>query len=163
MREFKVFISLISCLIFINTTSLRAEISFSVEEDEFTDVKTELIADTKGSSVVIEESLETVLYKNLTVGCLENFCFIFLSNFYSDWNELGTNEAYVLLDGEKWNNHVIFQIETDIGNDLREVYRFAYSKEYFKKIVEAKQFRSRVGNLIFSIDLTQLPLSKFSL
>ena len=54
-------------------------------------------------------------------------------------------------------------METDIGNELREVYQFAYTKEYFKKIVEAKQFRSRVGNLIFSIDLTQLPLSKFSL
>ena len=163
MREFKVFISLISCLIFINTTSLRAEISFSVEEDEFTDSKTEVVYDSRASSVEIEESLEQVLYKILTVGCTENFCFIFLSNYYSDWNELGTNEAYVLLDGEKWNYHVNFQMETDIGDDLRETYMFSYTKEYFKEVVKAKKFRSRVGNLIFSVDLTQLPLSKFSL
>ena len=69
----------------------------------------------------------------------------------------------VLLDGEKWNNHAQFRMDTDVDSDLRETYQFAYTKEHFKEIVEAKQFRSRIGNLIFSIDLMQLPLSKLSL
>ena len=148
-------------LIVICINNLSAEISFNVEVDEFTDEKVEYIYDSTGSSVEIEKSLERVKRSWLYVACSDNFCYLSLNNYYDEWNELGTSEAYVLLDGEKWNNHT-FKIDTDIDSDVSESYGYIYQKDVFKQLLNSKVFRSKVGNLVYSIDLTKLPISKFS-
>ena len=140
-----------------------AEIKFDVQEDEFTDYKIEYIVDTKGESIEVETSLERVKYKFLSLSCVkQTVCLISFAGYYDDWNELGTDQAYVILDGEKWNNHE-FKLETEIDDDLLEDYRFIYSKEDFNKIIQSSLFRAKVGNLVFSIDLTQLPMPDFTL
>ena len=148
-------------LLIICINNLSAEISFNVEVDEFTDEKVEYIFDSTGSSIEIEKSLERVKSSWLYVACSDNLCMLSLHNYYDDWNELGTSDAYVILDGEKWNNHQ-FRLETDIGSDVSESYGYIYQKDVFKKLLNSKVFRSKVGNLVYSIDLTKLPISKFS-
>jgi hypothetical protein len=157
------FIFNIFILLVFSFSNSYAEIKFGVQEDEFTDDKIEYIVDTRGESIEVEKSLERVKYKFLSLSCIkETVCAISFAGYYDDWNELGTDNAYVILDGEKWNNHD-FQLDTEINDDLLEDYRFLYSKEDFNKIIQSSLFRAKVGNLVFSIDLTQLPMSDFTL
>lgn len=143
-------------------SNLYAEIKFDVQEDEFTDNKIEYIVDSRGESIEVEKSLERVKYKFLALSCMqETVCLISFTGYYDDWNELGTRDAYVLLDDEKWNNHE-FRLNTEINDDLLEEYSFIYSNEDFKKLIQSSLFRAKVGNLVFSIDLTQLPMSEFT-
>lgn len=150
-------------LLFLSITYLKAEVTFKSEEDEFTGEKMEYIADMGGISAEIEKSLETVTMKWVYFAYNGTTCFLSLNAYYDDWNEMGTDTAYVILDGEKWNNHQ-YVSDTDVGNgDVYESYGFLYQKIFCEKIVNSKNFRAKVGNLIFSIDLTKLPMSKFSL
>ena len=158
----KIFIKIV-ILLTLSFTNLYAEITFDVEEDEFTDTKMENIVDSVGSSITVEKSIENVKGKLFAIYCSEQYCIIGFSAYYDDWNELGTSKAYVLLDDEKWNNHIEFYIDTDVDSDVSESYNFVYTKEFFKEIVQSKSFRAKVGNLVFAIDLTKLPISNFSL
>ena len=96
-----------------------------------------------------------------SIAALPSGGFVSVSNYYDEWNELGNDTAYVLLDGEQWNVHE-FMMDTDVGSDVKESYTFLYSDTDFKKLLNSKEFKFKVGNYIAIIDLTKLPLTKFS-
>lgn len=156
---------LVKTLIFLLLFSHSyAEIKFAVQEDEFTDERVEYAADMTGISAKIEKSLETVDDQWVYFAYDGKSCYLSLNAYYEDWNELGNEQAYVILDGEKWNKHdFIPDTEVVDGGDVRESYGFMYRKEFCEKLMNSKNFRAKVGNLVFSIDLTKFPMSKFTL
>ena len=154
--------SKIIILLTVCFTNLYAEISFSVIKDDVLEANVEQIFDTTGSSITVEKNIKNLESKFLGIFCSSDVCSIGFSAVYNDLNKQGTTEAYVFLDDQKWNNHIDFEIRTYIDYDDTETYSFAYTKEFFNEIVQSESFRAQVGNLIFNIDLTKLPMSNFS-
>jgi len=153
-------------LFFLFISFSLSAVTFNKEIDEFTGNGVQELIDGYCDSLTIENTLEDVK---------REFCYIALLNSegvktgyisitldYDSWNELGTEQAYVILDGNRWNEHY-FNLNTDTGKYASESYDFVYSLEDFIKIMEAKSFRFKVGNLIANIDLTKLPMSKFDI
>ncbi len=142
-----------------------AEIKYESETDEFNGAKIQSLSDFGGETVTIEKSLEKVKNKFFFIAYIVNDTFsggfVSVTNYYNEWNELGNDTAYVLLDGEQWNVHE-FMMDTDVGGDVKESYTFLYTDTDFKKLLNSKEFKFKVGNYIAIIDLTKLPLTKFS-
>ncbi len=156
---------LLTFFVLFFSSFVYAEMKYESETDEFTGAKTQSISDMSGESVKIEKSLEKVKDKYLFIAYIVNDTFkggfVSVRNYYNDWNELGKDTAYVLLDGEQWNVHE-FAMDTDVNSGVSESYIFMYSETEFKKFLNSKEFKFKVGNYIAIVDLTKLPLSKFS-
>ena len=156
----------ITTIVLIFSTSVFADILFKNESDKFAGSINQYIIDSGGETVTVEKSLEKVESMFLYIAFVKmddtSRGLISLTVFYDDWNELGTDSAYVLLDGDQWNVHD-FRLESDVDEDigLSEGYSFYYNEVHFKKILNSKEFAFKVGNFIAYIDLTKLPLSKF--
>ena len=149
------------------STSVFGDIFFEDKTDKFTGIINQQIIDPIGESITVEKSNEVAKGKTLSFSYVSiddtsiAQLLVFIS--YNNSNESSTNNAYVLLDDVRWNVHD-FDIETEnTGNGILEVYSFLYNPEDFKKILSAKEFGFKVGDLIVYIDLTMLPLSKFEI
>ena len=155
---------LLTFFVLFFSSFVYAEIKYESETDEFTGTKKQSISDMSGESIKIEESLEKVKDKYLMIAYYADDTskggFVGVRNYYNDWNELGNDTAYVLLDGDQWNVHD-FRLESDVDDGVSESYDFYYNEVDFKKILNSKEFAFKVGNFIAYIDLTKLPLSKF--
>ena len=146
----------------------NAEVVFD-RDDEFTDQGLEKLTDNPSISVNIEKSRivpidgksQVIIWYDLRykIGAIH------LQNYYNDWNERNQWEGYVILDGERWNKHFDFTISTGMtkGGEAIEQYNFSYYDSDFKKIIQSSSFRAKVGDLVFEIDLSKLPMSEFSL
>lgn len=150
------------CIMF--STSVFADILFKNDSDKFTGSINQYIVDSRGETVTIEKSLENVEGMFLYIAFVKmddtSGGLVSLTLYYEDWNELGTDSAYVLLDGDQWNVHD-FRLESDVDDGVSESYDFYYNEVDFKKILNSKEFAFKVGNFIAYVDLTKLPLSKF--
>ena len=149
------------------------EYKYSEKTDEFTGDKFQIISGKYGDKniKIISSSKESPLSSLIIVSYAKfesskNILFVVsVTNEYSNWNELGTINAYVILDGERWNKHK-FDIASDVNNDatVSESYAFYYNnKSEVTKILNAKVMKIKVGNYVAEIDLSKMNLNRIKL
>ena len=157
---------LVTIIILFFSTSVFGDIFFENKTDKFTGIINQQIIDPIGESITVEKSNEVAKGKTLSFSYVKiddaSIAELLIIISYNNSNEFGTNNAYVLLDDVRWNVHD-FDITQNTDNGILEVYSFRYNLEDFKKILNAKEFGFKVGDLIVYIDLTMLPLSKFEI
>ena len=133
-------------------------VKFENVKDEFTGDKYDKFSDYYGDTLEIE-SVDFPESKSVSIFIFEDIASIYFNNYYDTWNELGTDYALVLLDGEKWNEH-IFDLKTDVIDGVLESYTFTYSISDFRKITKAKKFKFRVGSYVGVLDLEKFDFNK---
>tara|TARA_B100001057_G_C22078754_1_gene654982 strand:- start:2 stop:484 length:483 start_codon:yes stop_codon:yes gene_type:complete len=97
----------------------------------------------------------------------ENY-YLHIMTVSENWNILNAKTGKVLLDGTRWNNHKFVNIGGDVSSSSTKVqvyehHEFQYSYEDFIKLTKAKNFKAKVGSLIYSIDFSKANFKKFNL
>jgi hypothetical protein len=133
-------------------------VKFEKVKDEFTDDEYDKFSDFYGDTLEVE-SVHSPKRKSVNIFIFKDIASIHFNNYFDNWNELGTDNAFVLLDGEKWNEH-LFNLNTDVHDGVLEAYSFSYSINDFRKITKAKKFKFRVGIYVGVLDLEKFDFNK---